>query len=583
MTGSPDRPSPPLLKRPAILAGTALALVAAAAAAVWLTRPAGNPTGDDIASTAAKAAEPPASSTATLDPPLTAPPPPTSADFGTTAASEIKPPDSKPADAKSGDAKSGDAKSGDAKSGDAKPADAKAASAKPETKVDWEALSIGDVRSRAEANETLAMEELARRLLQGVGVTKDPQAGAGWLMRAAQAGSSQAAFNVGVMYERGFVVERDSSKAIEWYRKAVAADLPMAKHNLALLLRDGKGAARNGKEAVELLRSAARQGMVGSMFTLGDIYERGDAAPKDQAAALAWFTIAAELDRQMNKGEETPLSKTSGQRAQTLQRLLTPLELERAQQVGQDEFRQIVEALQPPKPASLPQAAGLAPSAPQIADVDPPGWPQGQVEQVKAIQQQLFDLKLLRDAPDGAIGPMTRTAIRAFQKKAGLRETGEPSKELYALMRVALANRDVVSNSPLPLPSKTDGKADSKADNKTDTPAPEAKTERPAGTIDLGKPEAPPPPPTSADIVRPTVPANAAWPAAAADQIKAVQMLLVELNLLRDTPDGMLGPVTRTAIRDYEKSAGLRITGEPSKALFDSLKDKRQSGAPASP
>lgn len=578
MTGSPDRPSPPLLKRPAILAGTALALVAAAAAGVWLTRPTGTPTGNDIASTAAKAAEPPASSPDTFDPPLTAPPPPTSADFGASATSETRPPDAKPADSKSADSKPADSKQADSKQ-----ADAKAASAKSETKVDWETLSIADVRSRAEASETLAMEELARRLLQGVGVAKDPQAGAGWLMRAAQAGSSQAAFNVGVMYERGFVVERDSSKAIEWYRKAVAADLPMAKHNLALLLRDGKGAARNGKEAVELLRSAARQGMVGSMFTLGDIYERGDAAPKDQAAALAWFTIAAELDRQMNKGEETPLSKTSGQRAQTLQRLLTPVELERAQQVGQDEFRQIVEALQPPKPASLPQAAGLAPSAPQIADVDPPGWPQSQVEQVKAIQQQLFDLKLLRDAPDGAIGPMTRTAIRAFQKKAGLRETGEPSKELYALMRVTLANRDVVANSPLPLPSKADTKADSKADNKSDAPVPEAKAERPAGTIDLGKPEAPPPPPTSADIVRPTVPADAPWPTAAADQIKAVQMLLVELNLLRDVPDGMLGPLTRTAIRDYEKAAGLRITGEPSKALFDSLKDKRQSGTPASP
>lgn len=571
MTGSPDRPSPPLYKRPAILAGTALVLVAAVAAGVWLTRPAGISPGNDVASTAAKAAEPPApaappsASAATFDPPLSAPPPPTSADFGAATTTEAKPSDTKPSDTKPADAKAAPAKSGGGKA---------------EAKVDWEALPIGDVRTRAEASETLAMEELARRLLQGVGVTKDPQAGAGWLLRAAQAGSTQAAFNVGVMYERGFVVERDSSKAIEWYRKAVAADLPMAKHNLALLLRDGKGVARNGKEAVELLRSAARQGMVGSMFTLGDIYERGDAAPKDQAAALAWFTIAAELDRQMNKGEDTPLSKTSAQRAQTLQRLLTPVELERAQQVGQDEFRQIVDALQPPKPASLPQAAGLAPAAPQIADVDPPGWPQGQVEQVKAIQQLLFDLKLLRDSPDGAIGPMTRTAIRGFQKKAGLRETGEPSKELYVLMRVALANRDVVANSPLPLPAKVE----SKTDTKTDAPAPEAKAEPPpAGPIDIGKPEAPPPPPTSADIVRPTVPADAAWPTVSADQVKLVQMLLVELNLLRDTPDGMMGPLTRTAIRDYEKTAGLRITGEPSKALFDSLKEKRQSGTSASP
>ena len=56
----------------------------------------------------------------------------------------------------------------------------------------------------------------------------------------------------------------------------------MAKHNLALMLREGKGARAMAKEAIELLRSAARQGMSASMFTLGDIYERGDVTPKDQ-------------------------------------------------------------------------------------------------------------------------------------------------------------------------------------------------------------------------------------------------------------------------------------------------------------
>ena len=104
------------------------------------------------------------------------------------------------------------------------------------------------------------MEELGRRLLQGINVPKDPQAGAGWLLRAAALGSAQSAFNVGVMYERGFIVERDSSKAAEWYRKAANAGLPTAKHNLALLLRDGKGVARDVKAAVQLLLSARASG-----------------------------------------------------------------------------------------------------------------------------------------------------------------------------------------------------------------------------------------------------------------------------------------------------------------------------------
>ena len=95
----------------------------------------------------------------------------------------------------------------------------------------------------------------------------------------------------------------------------------------------------------------------------------------------------------------------------------------------------------------------------------------------------------------------------------------------------------------------------------------------PATAIDLGQPEPPPAPPTSADIAR----ADAdAWPTATADQVTAIQRLLRDLNFLRDPPDGLHGPGTRAAILDYERTAGLAQTGEPSKALFESLKETRE-------
>src|SRR5882757_7347028 len=286
--------------------------------------------------------------------------------------------------------------------------------AKKAAPVDPAGLSYGELKARADANDVPAMEEIARRLIQGVDIAKDQQAGAGWLLRAAQAGSAQSAFNVGVMYERGFVVERDSTKAIEWYRKAAAGNVAMAKHNLALLLRDGKGAPRNGKEAIELLRSAARQGMAASMFTLGDIYERGDAGFKDPAIALAWFAISAEFERQTSRSSESALGKMASQRVEVLQRILMPGELERAQQFGQAEFKQIVEALQPPKPAPPPPTdmAGLPrpafpPLPPAASAVDPPGWPKAASDQIRLIQQGLVDLKLLREKHDGALRQMT--------------------------------------------------------------------------------------------------------------------------------------------------------------------------------
>ncbi len=70
------------------------------------------------------------------------------------------------------------------------------------------------------------------------------------------------------------------------------------------------------------------------------------------------------------------------------------------------------------------------------------------------------------------IGPLTRTAIRSFQRSVNLRETGEPTKLVFAALQEAMARRDAAAGAP-------------------SNPA-----------VDLGKPEPPPPPPTSADIER---------------------------------------------------------------------------------
>ncbi len=653
MTGKLNWPrslaiAPSLAKRPVVVAGVAILIVGAASAGAWLIRPSDTPerpTAGEASSTPPLASPALASPASIVVPEAPAPPELTSIDVARSAdppvAESTMPP---------------------------------AVPAEPPKPIDWAAMPIDELRAKATANEIPAMEELARRLVQGVGVTKDQQAGAGWLLRAAQRGSAQSAFNVAVMYERGFVVERDSARAIEWYRKAIAANLPAAKHNLALLLRDGKGAPRDGKEAVELLRSAARQGMAASMFTLGDIHERGDAAPKDAATALAWFAITAEFERQTNRGAETALAKTASQRSQTLQRILTPAELERAQQLGQTEFKLIVEALTPAKPAPVAPApagpvVGSLDPAPPAADIDPPGWPKAANDQVRVIQQALFDLRILRERPDGAMGPMTRAAIRSFQRGTAMRETGEPTRDVYVALKESLASRDVVATSPLPLPppakieiptvelpkmelpkaespkvetAATDAaKADAakaeaakaeaakaeaakaeaaraeaaraeaakaeavkaeaaKAEAakieaaKIDPPNLSPKPAPAPVAIDIGRPEPPPPPPTSAEIARtmpkeiskeaskslPATTVPDAWPTAPVDQVRAVQQLLRDLNFSGDMPDGLNGPNTRAAIRDYERAAALSVTGEPSKALFDSLKELRQLMVP---
>ena len=419
------------------------------------------------------------------------------------------------------------------------PAVSVAASDKPHD-VAWAAMPIDELRQRAHANEVPAMEELGRRLIAGAGVPRDQPTGVAWFQRAADAGSPTAAFNVGVMYDRGFVLERNAEKAVEWYRKAVAGGVAPAKHNLALMLREGRGAPQDGPKAVELLREAARQGMTASMYALGDMYEHGGAVLKDPAAALAWFAITTELELQANHGTDTALSKAAQQRGEVLQRVMTGADRERADTIGETEFRQIVAALQPkPVPPAPPP-----PSTPtQTSAAAEPPWPGAPAEQVKLVQQALIDQERLHGKADGLAGPATRLAIREFEKSAGMPSTGEPSHAVYVALVKARSQPEAI------------------------------------------KPPDPPPPPTSADIakamdIKPTETKSASadappWPAKASDQIRAIQHLLIDLKLLHAEPTGTVGPLTRRAIRTYQKKAGLKETGEPSQALFESLKAAR--------
>ncbi len=64
-----------------------------------------------------------------------------------------------------------------------------------------------------------------------------------------------------------------------------------------------------------------------------------------------------------------------------------------------------------------------------------------------------------------------------------------------------------------------------------------------------------------------------AWPTTSAAQVSAVQALLREMRFYEKAPDGRMGPATRAAIREYEGLAGLKVTGQANRELFDSLKE----------
>ena len=75
----------------------------------------------------------------------------------------------------------------------------------------------------------------------------------------------------------------------------------------------------------------------------------------------------------------------------------------------------------------------------------------------------------------------------------------------------------------------------------------------------------------------PVAPRNASNAPAVASlgrqEIVEIQTLLRKLELLKSNADGMLGPGTRAAIRQYQAMAGLPASGEPSRELLEELRE----------
>lgn len=292
------------------------------------------------------------------------------------------------------------------------------------------------LRRLAEAGNVDAMEELGRRYIQGAGVAPDAAEGARWMLRAADKGSPRAMFNAGVMFERGFELPKDTVKAVEWYRKAAAAGVPMAQHNLALLMRDGNGTKADPVGSFEMMRSAARQGVPNSMLALAIMHELGQGTRRDNVAAIVWYAMAAQFAK-FAEGDSSDVHRTAATKQADLTKRLPPADLQRAQTIGESEYKTIIDNMRVAARATPPATPGPA-NPPGAAAPDLPiktVKPIDAREQLVEIQKMLFALKFYNGPPDGIIGPGTTAAIRAFQKSAGLPVNGEVSRDLFDLLR----------------------------------------------------------------------------------------------------------------------------------------------------
>jgi peptidoglycan hydrolase-like protein with peptidoglycan-binding domain len=159
-------------------------------------------------------------------------------------------------------------------------------------------------------------------------------------------------------------------------------------------------------------------------------------------------------------------------------------------------------------------------------------------ELVRRIQLGLSTRGLYDGPADGLTGPRTEAAILFFEQTEGMEETGLPSKAILTRLDAvaAAANNDADIQTASTRPAPEDEVA-----------ALIEASEQPVSVIPVEKPVSP-------------------------ALVMKIQKALASMAYAGVKVDGIAGEATRAAIRAFEKSYRLPVTGEPSDIVLRKLK-----------
>lgn len=256
------------------------------------------------------------------------------------------------------------------------------------------------LRQAAAEGNTAALYEVGARYAEGRSVDRDTAEAALWFERAANRGLAVAQYRLGTMYEGGVGVEENRAEAQAWYLSAAELGNVQSMHNLGVLLSQGVAGTPDFDGAILWFTAAAEHGVRDSQYNLGVIYARGIGVTPDIVESYKWFAAAAaqgDLDAGGRRDEVAAAldaDQLAAARAAASAWTMTP-----------------------------PDAAANTVPVPQG------GWDSaGTLDTqtlVRTIQAALNSRGFDAGPADGALGPRTRDAIRAFQTTIGAAATGE--------------------------------------------------------------------------------------------------------------------------------------------------------------
>ncbi|KAF9168383.1 hypothetical protein DFQ26_009006 [Actinomortierella ambigua] len=112
---------------------------------------------------------------------------------------------------------------------------------------------------------------------------------------AAEQGSKNDQFSLGLMHMHGRGMEQDNLKAVQWFRKAAEQGHIDAQFNLGMMLKEGgQGIEENDEEAAAWLQKSATRGQSQSQYHLATMYEYGRGVEQNDRDAVIWYRKAAD-------------------------------------------------------------------------------------------------------------------------------------------------------------------------------------------------------------------------------------------------------------------------------------------------
>jgi localization factor PodJL len=145
----------------------------------------------------------------------------------------------------------------------------------------------------ANAGDADAAFEIGERHLTGRGVETNHAEAIKWFEKAASKGSAAAAFRLGMAYEKAQGAARDRARARTNYVLAAESGHLKAMHNLAVMMVEDGGAKPDYANAIPWFKRAAERGLKDSQYNLGVLFARGLGVAQNLPESFLWFSLAA--------------------------------------------------------------------------------------------------------------------------------------------------------------------------------------------------------------------------------------------------------------------------------------------------